>query len=282
MIDSGDDPSITAQDYRDLAGFYPTVGSVSGPGFSGSGVLIGDSWVLTAGHIALSKGPGSTVTLDGVAHAVASSIVHPSFSFSGPSGAPGPIFDIGLIWLASSVSGIAPAPMLQFTGALAGTPADWVGYGFTGTGISGSTGGPEFRAFTNIIDGPGSGFENLPPTSIVADFDQPGNPATNAPGSEPSATVLEGNLAPGDSGGGVFITQNGESYLVGIHSYRGTLDSFPAGTSSKYGAVSGATNLSLFHGWIFQESGLVPVPEPSALLLALSALPLLVRRRRIS
>jgi hypothetical protein len=73
-----DDPLVTAQMYRDEAALYPMVGKVTGSGLSGSGVLISDRWVLTAGHIAFSKSSG-TFNVGGIDYTIQSSIIHPSY-----------------------------------------------------------------------------------------------------------------------------------------------------------------------------------------------------------
>ena len=117
----------------------------------------------------------------------------------------------------------------------------------------------------------------LPATSFVADFDKPDG-STNAPSSDPVATRLEGNLASGDSGGGVFITVNGTPYLVGINSYQAAFSA--ADSNSKYGGLSGAVNLGLFDSWIFSQTGVAAVPEPGFLwIFSLGSL-LLLRRKR--
>ncbi len=70
---------------------------------------------------------------------------------------------------------------------------------------------------------------------------------TIPPASTPTATRLEGSLAPGDSGGGVFAEIGGKNYLIGINSHGSTHDSQPSGTHGKYGSLSGATNLQPFN-----------------------------------
>jgi secreted trypsin-like serine protease len=84
-------------------------------------------------------------------------------------------------------------------------------------------------------------------------------------------------VASGDSGGGVFVTEGGVRYLVGINSYTGR---FGPGAASSYGSISGATNLNLFHSWIFDQTGISSVPEPGSLLLFSFASLLAFRRRR--
>jgi secreted trypsin-like serine protease len=272
IIAPTDNPLVTAQMYRDEAALYPMVGKVTGSGLSGSGVLISDRWVLTAGHIAFGKSSG-TFNVGGVDYAIQSSVVHPSYSFgSNP-------YDLGLLYLAGPVSAVDPAGMIQLGGpnSILGREATWVGTGLTGTGLTGAQAPLEFRAFTNVIDVIGTAY-GLTETSFVADFDRPdGSTNSNPLLSSPTATRLEGNVATGDSGGGVFVTEGGVRYLVGINSYTGR---FGPGAASSYGSISGATNLELFHTWIFDRTGISAVPEPGGVwVLCLGGL-LALRRRR--
>lgn len=279
IIAPTDDPNVTAQMYRDAALPYTSVGQVQGSGFNGSGVLIGENCVLTAGHVALSKAGGSFI-LGGVTYTIQSSIVHPNFSLTGPS------FDVGILFLSSDVSNAAPAQMYDFgdsSTSILGREATWVGRGFTGDGLTGAQPSFEFRAFTNVIDVLGDHplYEGLPATSFISDFDRPGDPTKNNPASSATPTALEGNVANGDSGGGVFVKVDGVDYLVGVSSYSGRLDIMPGSSSGRYGALSGAAHLDLFYPWIFDQTGIEAVPEPgSALLAGLGALTLLSRRRR--
>ncbi len=257
--------------YRDEAALYPSVGRVTGAIFGGSGVLVSDRWVLTAGHVALGK-TGGTFTIGGTAYQIQASITYPDYAF------PNNFSDIGLLYLSSPVLGVTPATMLGLDTStqLLGLEATWVGFGIGGTGTSGAQGGFDHRAFTNVIDvfGPAYG---LTSTAFISDFDKPDG-STNASGSSPEATRLEGNVASGDSGGGVFVTIDGETRLVGITSFTG---GFAPGTNSRYGSISGATDLNQFHAWITDQTGIVPVPEPSIpVFAALALLGFALRRNR--
>lgn len=263
--------TVDPQEYRDEALLYPSVGKTSGSGLGGSGVLISDRWVLTAGHIAIGK-TGGTFAVGGTNYTVESTIIHPGYSFGSNS------FDLGLMYLSTAVTGVAPATMYHFgsVDAILGEEATWVGHGLSGTGLTGAQTPFEFRAFTNVIDvlGPTYG---LTETAFIADFDHPDG-STNAPHSSPDATRLEGNLASGDSGGGVFVNVDGVAYLVGINSFTG---GFEPGMNSRYGSISGASHLEFFHAWIHDETGIAAIPEPTVAGLCGLALVLAWRRKRI-
>lgn len=271
ILDPGDAPGVTDQMYRDLGAAYPEVGQVQGSGFAGSGTLIGSKWVLTAGHVAFAKA-GGTFSVSGQNYTVLRALTYPGWSFASDAN------DIGLLELTSSVLGVTPAVMVTLTddSVLMGQRTTWVGFGQSGTGLTGATSQPGVkRGFTNNIDGFGPTL-GLVTTSMFSDFDRPDGSINSIAGSDPFPTALEGNVAPGDSGGAVYLDGVG---LVGVISYRGRLTSDPF-SNSDYGELSGASRLNQFTTWITQQTGIVAIPEPSGAALILLAGVMMMRRRR--
>jgi hypothetical protein len=81
-------------------------------------------------------------------------------------------------------------------------------------------------------------------------------------------------VAPGDSGGGVFITIGSQTYLEGVISF---VDAIDGNANSDYGDVSGFGRVSAFMPWI---TGTIPEPSASMLLVAGAGLGMLFGRRR--
>lgn len=247
---------------------YASVGSlVINGAINGSGILIAPDWVLTAAHL-LDAASSGTFTISGVAYTSTGFYKNPGWNGSSYNGN-----DIGLVHLGSSLDAIPPA-MLYTGTAESGQVGTYVGYGFTGTGLTGyqTALGIQKRAFQNVIDGH---FGN-PSIVLGSDFDNPNNPADNGFGS-PTPLLLEGNVAPGDSGGGVFITIGSQAYLIGVTSFDAYADGTP---NSDYGDASGFGRVSTFLPWI--NSTIAAVPEPSTYgLMITSGLVVLNFRLRI-
>ena len=147
-----------------------------------------------------------------------------------------------------------------------------VGRGRTGTGLTGhTTSDGQFRAGTNMQDVTGA-FFGISSAILLADFDNPDNAADNWFGSA-TPTALEAGLAPGDSGGALFIDFGFGPTLSGVHSF---ITSQDGNTNMDYGDASGSTRVASHFSWIVGVTG---IPEPSTLLLLLLGAPALAWRR---
>ena len=225
---------------------FAAIGQFSG-GLSGSATLIASDWVLTAAHLLVSS--SSTFTINGNSYAAVQWFVHPGWTGDAFNGN-----DLVLVRLSTPVLDVTPAPLYTESDEF-DQMATFVGYGFTGTGLTGwSTLDGQKRAFQNVIDG------SFSSTILLSDFDNPHNPADNDVG-DPMPLLLEGCVAPGDSGGGVFLSDGTQEYLAGVISFVAGRD---GNGNSDYGDVSGFARVSEFVPWIYSV-----VPEPSTAMLVL-------------
>jgi len=254
--------------YTNYGKRFAAVGKVG----TASGTLIAPNWVVTAGHVGIAN-----FTIGGTTYAAAEMIKHPQFLANGSDVGYG--YDIAVIRLSTPVAGIAPMPIYIGNSEL-GALLSITGYGETGVGSTGQSSNPgTLRGGTNVADAILS-FENGPggqlgaqDSVIVSDFDplasRDPSGSFNTLGSR-DATELEYHVAIGDSGGGVFLQENGTWYLAGVNSFaisqRGYLGSGNTLTFG-YGAVSGFTRISSFRDFIQSATG---VPEPSSLGLLIS------------
>jgi hypothetical protein len=245
---------------------YAPVGTfVNSWGYTGSGTLIAPDWVLLSAH-ELTAASSGTFTIDGMSYTSTQLIGNPGWIASNPFNG----YDFGLVHLSSPVVGVTPATL--YTGSSdVGQIGTYVGYGFTGTGLTGwTTLDNQKRAFQNVLDGD---FGN-PSILLASDFDSPHTTADNVFG-DATPLPLEGCVAPGDSGGGVFITVGSQTYLEGVISF---VASSHGNANSVYGNVSGSGRVSAFVPWI---DSIISVPEPavSALLAGAGLVMLLACRR---
>jgi hypothetical protein len=252
---------VPDSEYTDLAAnaAYDAVGTfVDTGGYTGCGILIAPDWVLTAGHVTDIASSG-TFTVDGNSYSANQLVTDPAWTGNVFAGG-----DFGLAHLSTPVTSVTPV-MLYTGSAEFGQVATWVGYGFTGTGLTGyqTSLGNQKRAFQNTID---RNFGN-PSVLIGSSFE---NPLTFA-----NAQPLEGCVAPGDSGGGVFISIDSQDYLAGVISFVTSTNGTVA--NSSYGDLSGAGRVSAAIPWI---DSVVPEPSTSSLFAVAGLVVLLVRRRR--
>ncbi len=192
--------------YLNLAAQYPASGLVRKSGTLGSGTLIAPDWVLTAKHVSAPLGEWQTFTINGHTYSADTSSYHRHPDV-------GDVYmDYALFQLTQSVPGIEPAWLYHPSfGSLLGREGTLVGYGRTGTGLTGDIepSGTK-RACQNMID-----VYVREPYTFRSDFDNPLNPGDSSMGSSVPLD-LEGSVAPGDSGGGVYVDINGRSFVAGV------------------------------------------------------------------
>jgi hypothetical protein len=244
---------------------YAPVGTfVNNWGYSGSATLIAPDWVLTAAHNLILASSG-TFTIGVTSYTSTQLIGNPGWNEYNAFGG----YDFGLVHLSSPVVGVTPATLYTGSSEL-GLIGTFVGYGLTGTGLTGAKIlDNQERAFQNVIDG---NFGN-PSLVLGSDFDNPHNAADNGFGS-PTPLTLEGCVAPGDSGGGVFITIGSQTYLEGVISFVASMD---GNNDSDYGDASGFGRVSAFTPWI---TSTIPEPSASTLLVAGAGLGMFFLRQR--
>ena len=225
----------------------------------GTGVLIAPDIVLTSAHV-LSGASSVGFDIDGVAYSATEWTIYAPDKrrFGYPA-------DAALVRLSEPVAGIDPA--VRYTGnSLEGMEAVMVGFGYGGTGSTGydKTTDMILRGATNVIDK-----VSWSATRIYTDFDSPEASKCKWIGhllGNDDPTSLEGALAPGDSGGGLFIDVEGEYQLAGIGSYgraspwhrwrhymRGCGEDNLrkwTGAASAYGAKSVFTSVPELNEWI--------------------------------
>ncbi len=248
---------------------------VSSYDVAASGTLIAPGWILTAAHAVTNTnvsgdpiyplsdiyfGQGATASLSGAITAQA------VFVESGWDGDSSEGNDLALIELNTPITSIAPAPLYTSSlGSELTQTATMVGYGYTGTGSAGYTNGTYGTrlGIQNVLDAFGGqttttgtngslSLANYSSNLMFTDFDEPGDPSVSLMGGT-TPLPLEGSSAPGDSGGGLFLTVNGTTYLAGVTDFGITTGS---SFTASYGQGNGYTRVSVSDSTSFIDSTL--------------------------
>jgi hypothetical protein len=217
---------------------YQSVGLISVPGILASGVLVADNYVLTAAHVGEAGGT-MTFTLPGGAYLRAWTAILPGWT-----GDPADGSDLALIRLSTLVLDEEPAALYTATNEV-GKTGVVVGFGRTGTGLTGATepAGTK-RAGKNVWDATGA-LHGYPADVLLADLDNPSHPDSWFGKWRPIA--LEYLAAEGDSGGGMFLSDGGVEKLAGIVSFVAYRD---GEGDSDYGDAMGVVRISSYLDWL--------------------------------
>ncbi len=220
-----------------------------------SGTAIAANWVLTAAHCVDDPISSLSFTVGGSTYYGVNEIVHENWTTNLTQG-----WDIALVELSGAMTGISFAQLYSGISEV-GNVGTNVGFGMAGTGLTGNTlSSGTRRAGNNMIDATGT-YIGWSSNILLQDFDNPLATSDSYFGSV-SPLDLEYIIAPGDSGGGMFIDIAGSIYLAGVHSFGASRD---GATNFDYGDLAGSTRVSSFITWINDIISPTPTPAPTVL-----------------
>jgi hypothetical protein len=220
------DPSTPDSKYIEYAEKFYYIGQIvisrvdDDSPYLGSAVAYKDNTIITAAHL-FYKYKSGYFLINGKKITLKKVVVHKDYEYNSFGQ-----HDIAVCFLDEKV-GLSWYPELYSGLDEAGNVCSLSGFGSTGTFLTGvkEKGGTK-RAGSNTID-------NVDPFMVFCSTDR----------SSPK-TSLEFLIAPGDSGGGLFIGNK----LAGIHSC--TIENREDKGKSKYGTISAHTRVSIYKEWV--------------------------------
>ncbi|GJM44544.1 MAG: hypothetical protein DHS20C21_13860 [Gemmatimonadota bacterium] len=220
----------------------------------GSGTLVDPRWVLTAAHVARGISPfHHEVEIAGQRHEVARVVLHPRSGFHPQSEwLPGYASeaDAALVQLRDVVVGVAPVrPFTDLTEV--GRVATLAGFGDFGHARD-----ADFEPQNGVCRAVTNRVAYVLHDYLAFPFDEGDD-----------ATELEGVGGPGDSGGPLYLEEEGEIFVAGI-------SSFSAGRPLDYGSVDHYFRVAMIAGWIQETISQTQLPsEPEIIDLQHDSLP---------
>lgn len=251
--------------------------------------LVARNWLLGAAHFAPGADPNDAnqVTFNfgqpnQRTYNIVQTVIHPKYTGNDV----GQGYDFSLVRIDGDpiADGVINSWYNMYRGPVLDQVMTNVGYGFTGTGLTGQQSGTqgtkragnfEIRAFLkedpqNATNGSVfvSNINRTTPSSIMmSDFINPANPEStllsiiNGSSTNDTPQALEYQIAGWDSGSPALIFANGQWQIAGV-------SSFITGNGS-YGDISGFGRINDdVYNWV---SSVAAVPEPSTIIFSITA-----------
>ena len=234
---------VASAEYEQFASHFKGIATFWGQfqgkaSVEGTGMLIAESWVLTAAHVANVLKPGAKVQIGADVYWVKRCVLHPDWRDQQFAN------DIALVELTEPTS-LKEWPELYAQPDEQGLVLTFVGRGDTGNGVRGvTTADTKMRAATNqVIQAQGQW--------LRFSFDQGA-----------SALPLEGISGPGDSGGPALVRKDDIWYLVGVSSWQNAKPT--QWQEGRYGVIENYSRVSHHLTWIRQTLATRSQPESSS------------------
>lgn len=241
-------------EYRSVISIVRDDSGSAAPTLVGSGVVVAPQWILTAAHVFnIGDGKRYRIALDGDSAIIDSIVPHPQYHAARDS----VYVDLALVRITRAMPASRVAAIASQRVSL-GTEVVSVGYGRLSIGNDpASAVGGRRHAFQNTIDTLVSG--KSPHSQFGADLDHPTDTTMSTLGSG-RARAMEGIVNGGDSGGGLFVVDRGQTRLAGIVATtshdRKRLEAFA--TYGFYGSISFWTRLDNQLDWIHTVARVSP------------------------